>query len=175
MNQPFLIKSCSVWRPLFGPLEDAPLAMCDYRSTSPERDFLAADLLFPHYHGEQFLCKHHPDHRWYFLSKQMTNEFTLMKCFDSQEQGTARCMFFLLLIHLQNIDHWVWLTLQVYLIRHLRIHVLHRLHDRARALSSDVWFFTPSKRSCEDLEATEIISLQQTPWSYPCSFNSREF
>lgn len=80
----------SVWRPLFGPLEDFPLTYCDRNTVNIERDYLAADLIFPHYIGEQYVVKHHPDHRWYFLSNQTPNKFTLLKCYDNKE-NVASC------------------------------------------------------------------------------------
>ncbi|KAI1128108.1 hypothetical protein F5Y10DRAFT_180440 [Nemania abortiva] len=81
----------NVWRPLFGPLYDCPLIYCDWKTVVPDRDFLAADLIFPHYIGEQYLVTHHPDHQWYFLGGQRTNEFTFLKCWDS-DQTVARCV-----------------------------------------------------------------------------------
>ncbi|KAK4178918.1 hypothetical protein QBC36DRAFT_323629 [Triangularia setosa] len=81
----------NVWRPLFGPLKDCPLTFCDWETVDVERDYLPADLLFPHYIGEQYLVTQHPDHRWYFLSDQQTNEFTLLKCWDSKAD-VARCV-----------------------------------------------------------------------------------
>jgi len=80
----------SVWRPLFGPLHDFPLTFCDWRSIDVKRDYKPADLIFPHYIGEQYLVTHHPDHRWHFLSGQQTNEFTLLKCWDNRAD-VARC------------------------------------------------------------------------------------
>lgn len=81
-----------MWRPLFGPLGDAPLAYCDWNTVDVGRDYLPADLIFPHYIGEQYLVTHHPSHRWYYLSGQRTNEFTFLKCWDSRDD-VARCKF----------------------------------------------------------------------------------
>ncbi|KAK4195512.1 hypothetical protein QBC40DRAFT_315961, partial [Triangularia verruculosa] len=81
----------NVWMPLFGPVEDCPLTFCDWNTVNVERDYRSADLIFPHYIGEQYLVTHHSDHRWYFLSGQQTNEFTLLKCWDNKE-GVARCV-----------------------------------------------------------------------------------
>ncbi|KAK0642176.1 hypothetical protein B0T16DRAFT_421139 [Cercophora newfieldiana] len=81
----------NVWRPLFGPLEDCPLTFCDWRSVDMTRDYKAADLIFPHYIGEQYLVTHHSDHKWHFLSGQQTNEFTLLKCWGNRVD-VARCV-----------------------------------------------------------------------------------
>jgi hypothetical protein len=87
-----LAEPFSVWRPLFEPLEDYPLALCDYRSINVTADCVASDLLFPHYIGEQYHMMYSPHHQWYYLNKQRTNEMILLKCYESVEDGAARCM-----------------------------------------------------------------------------------
>ena len=37
----------SVWKPLKGPVQDWPLAMCDPRSIKPETDLEPCDLVYP--------------------------------------------------------------------------------------------------------------------------------
>ncbi|VUC20826.1 unnamed protein product [Clonostachys rosea] len=81
----------NVWRPLFGPLDDSPLTFCDWQTVDVDRDYKAADLIFPHYIGEQFLVTYHPQHQWYFLGGQRSNEFTLLKCWDNKKE-VARCV-----------------------------------------------------------------------------------
>ncbi|KAK3385798.1 hypothetical protein B0H63DRAFT_394144, partial [Podospora didyma] len=83
----------SVWRPLVRPLEDYPLAYCDWQTVDVARDYKPADLIFPHYIGEQYLVTHHPDHRWHFLSRQLSDEFTLLKCWDNRQDGAAHTSF----------------------------------------------------------------------------------
>jgi hypothetical protein len=48
-----------VWRPIRGPLRDAPLAMCDARSVSPG-DLVASDLIYHDRKGEIYLMRHNP-------------------------------------------------------------------------------------------------------------------
>ncbi|CAG9949519.1 unnamed protein product [Clonostachys rosea f. rosea IK726] len=43
----------NVWRPLFGPLEDYPLALGDCRTFDFDRDGEPTDLVFPHYIGDR--------------------------------------------------------------------------------------------------------------------------
>ncbi|KAL9124674.1 MAG: hypothetical protein Q9217_006019 [Psora testacea] len=38
----------NIWRPLFGPLEDWPLAVCDFESLEPDEDLVASDNVYPH-------------------------------------------------------------------------------------------------------------------------------
>ena len=82
----------SVWRPLFEPLEDYPLAFCDYRSVDVRVDCVASDLVFPHYVGEQYHMLYSPQHKWHFLNGQRVSEMILLKCYESLEDGTARCI-----------------------------------------------------------------------------------
>ena len=48
-----------VWRPIRGPLRDAPSAMCDARSVSPG-DLVASDLIYHDRKGEIYLMRHNP-------------------------------------------------------------------------------------------------------------------
>ncbi|HUO01840.1 MAG TPA: CmcJ/NvfI family oxidoreductase, partial [Rhizomicrobium sp.] len=55
----------NVWRPIRGPLQDAPLAVCDARSIAPE-DRIAADLIYRDRRTETYSFNYSPDHRWYY-------------------------------------------------------------------------------------------------------------
>lgn len=46
----------NVWRPLRGPVQDAPLAVCDARTLTAERDLVPSRLLYqpPANEGETF-------------------------------------------------------------------------------------------------------------------------
>jgi hypothetical protein len=80
----------SVWHPLFGPVEDWPLAFCDARSVEPH-DLVPCDLLYPHYFGEIYSLTYSQDHKWYYLKDHMPHEAIFVKCFDSKNDGQARC------------------------------------------------------------------------------------
>jgi len=73
----------NVWRPLFGPLQDSPLALCDYRTINPNRDLVGTDLIFPHYIGENYNLNYNPDHKFYFVDKQKVNEVWMFKNEDT--------------------------------------------------------------------------------------------
>lgn len=79
----------NVWRPLRGPVVDAPLAVCDATSMVPE-DFVATDLKYEDRTGEIYSVRPRADHRWLYLSGMQTDEVWLLKCFDSAEDGRAR-------------------------------------------------------------------------------------
>ena len=51
-----------VWRPLRGPVQDSPLAVCD-AATTKQADLLATSLHFPDRTGEVYNVMHSRDHR----------------------------------------------------------------------------------------------------------------
>jgi hypothetical protein len=79
----------NVWRPIRGPVESSPLAVCDARSIEPE-DFVPSDLVYPDKIGETYRFKHNPDHRWFYFPYLERTEAILLKCYDSKEDGRAR-------------------------------------------------------------------------------------
>jgi hypothetical protein len=81
----------NVWRPIHGPLRDAPLALCDVESVAPG-DLVAADLVYRDRTGENYLMTYHPSHRWFYLPEMQPHEVLLLKCYDSAEDGRARFM-----------------------------------------------------------------------------------
>lgn len=79
----------NVWRPIVGPVEDAPLALCDARTVAAE-DFIAGDLIYPDKVGERYRFGYNPDHRWYYFPYMTAAEAILLKCFDSDQAVKAR-------------------------------------------------------------------------------------
>jgi hypothetical protein len=79
----------NVWRPINGPLEDAPLAVCDARTIAAD-DLIASDLIYPNLVGETYALSYNPAHRWYFFPKMRREEALLIKCFDSDETSKSR-------------------------------------------------------------------------------------
>jgi hypothetical protein len=74
----------NVWRPLFGPLKDAPLALCDARSVAPQ-ELVASDLVFRDRVGETYSATYSPDHRWSYFPRMSRDEVLLLKCYDSRK------------------------------------------------------------------------------------------
>lgn len=74
----------NVWRPLFGPIEDAPLAVCDARSVR-KPDLVACDLVFRDRVGETYALAYSPEHRWFYYPRMRRGEVLLLKCYDSYE------------------------------------------------------------------------------------------
>ena len=79
----------NVWRPIRGPVESSPLAVCDARSIAAD-DFVPSDLIYPDKIGETYRFKHNPNHRWFYFPQMERNEAILLKCYDSKEDGRAR-------------------------------------------------------------------------------------
>jgi hypothetical protein len=83
------VQVINLWRPIRGPLRDAPLAMCDVESVAPE-DLVASDLVYQQRVGETYAVTYNPSHRWYYVPEMQPHEALLLKCYDSETDGRAR-------------------------------------------------------------------------------------
>jgi len=79
----------NVWRPIRGPVQDAPLAVSDAQSVD-FGDLVATDLVYPDRTGEIYYVKYNSAHRWFYAPAMRRDEVLLIKCFDSAEDGRAR-------------------------------------------------------------------------------------
>ncbi|KAF8629503.1 hypothetical protein AX17_005629 [Amanita inopinata Kibby_2008] len=79
----------NLWRPIENPAIDWPLAMCDYRSTEPEKDVFPVALLYPDREGETLGVRHNSGHRWKYVYGMTPDECVLLKCFDSAQNGSV--------------------------------------------------------------------------------------
>ncbi|SRR5216683_346296 len=76
----------NVWRPINGPVQETPLAICDARSIREEE-------LVPTAEGvkhEVYLFNFSPRHQWFYFPNMEKDETLLFKCFDSLNDGRAR-------------------------------------------------------------------------------------
>ena len=85
------VQVINLWRPIRGPLRDAPLAVCDARSVAPG-DLVPSDLVYQHRVGETYAVTYNPEHRWFYVPEMQPDEALLLKCFDSKTDGRARFM-----------------------------------------------------------------------------------
>jgi len=83
------VQVINLWRPIRGPLRDAPLAVCDAGSVEPG-DLVPADLVYANRIGETYAVTYNPSHRWFYVPAMRTDEALLIKCFDSATDGRAR-------------------------------------------------------------------------------------
>jgi hypothetical protein len=86
----------NVWRPIIGPVQDVPLAVCDARSVAPAdlvstaiHHFGEDDLEHPRYSGEIYSVAYNPTHRWYYAKDMQPDEVLLLKNWDSSADGRA--------------------------------------------------------------------------------------
>jgi len=79
----------NLWRPVRGPVESSPLAVCDARSIAAG-DLVPSDLVYRDRVGETLSITFNPAHRWWYLPAMRADEVLLIKCFDSAADGTAR-------------------------------------------------------------------------------------
>jgi hypothetical protein len=89
----------NLWRPIVGPVQDNPLALCGAPSVSPQdlvetaiHHFGEDDLEVPRHSGEIYSVRHNPAHRWFYVSDMRPEELLLLKCYDSRTDGRARFM-----------------------------------------------------------------------------------
>lgn len=79
----------NVWRPIRGPIESTPLAICDAQSIDP-KDFVPTDLVYRDKVGEVYRFTYNSNHRWSYFPRLERNEAILLKCYDSKQDGRAR-------------------------------------------------------------------------------------
>jgi hypothetical protein len=79
----------NVWKPIRGPVEQAPLAVCDARTIRAE-DFVPTDLRYRDRTGEVYSLRWNPNHAWFYFPRMTPDETMLLKSFDS---APARARF----------------------------------------------------------------------------------
>ena len=72
----------NVWRPIRGPVQQAPLAFCDASSLA-QSDFVPTDLRYRDRVGEVYSLTYRPEHRWFYYPGMRPDEALLLKCYDS--------------------------------------------------------------------------------------------
>jgi hypothetical protein len=79
----------NIWRPIVGPVEAWPLAVCDAESLDAG-DLVATERRYPDRVGEIYAVRYNPRHRWFYFPQMRRDEALLIKCFDSARDGRAR-------------------------------------------------------------------------------------
>jgi hypothetical protein len=85
------VRVINMWRPIKGPLLDAPLAVCDARTVDP-RDLVPSDLVYRERVGETYSVTWNPAHRWFYAPLMRTDEALLLKIADTRTNVPARFM-----------------------------------------------------------------------------------
>lgn len=79
----------NVWRPIEGPVQSWPLALCDARSID-KQDLVPSERRYPDRVGEIYAVRYNPRHRWFYFPRMRRDETLFIKCFDSATDGRAR-------------------------------------------------------------------------------------
>jgi len=92
----------NLWRPIRSTVLQRPLALCDVRTvkfgSSPDftksgkgGDFEPTTLVYPEKEkqGETWSVKYSPDHRWFYWRAMTPDQFILIKCMDSINDGSV--------------------------------------------------------------------------------------
>ena len=79
----------NLWRPIRGPLRDAPLAVCDGATVAPQ-SLQAAELRYRDRSGEIYYLVHDSEQRWYYAPDMSSDEVWLLKNYDSAPRGASR-------------------------------------------------------------------------------------
>lgn len=72
----------NVWKPLVGPNNDWPLALCDYSSIHPS-DIIQADVLHVDRITENQLLYPNHKHKWYYVENQQPSDLIVFRNIDS--------------------------------------------------------------------------------------------
>ena len=78
-----------VWRPIRGPVESAPFAICDGGTVSAG-DLVVSERRSADRVGQTYAIKFNPDHEWYWYPRMRREEAVVFKVFDSLKDGRAR-------------------------------------------------------------------------------------
>ncbi len=85
------VQVINMWRPIRGPLRDAPLAVCDSRTVAPD-DLVPSDLVYRERVGETYSVRFNPAHRWFYTPEMRRDEVLLLKIADTKTDISARFM-----------------------------------------------------------------------------------
>src|ERR671918_767732 len=83
------VQVINLWRPIKGPVQDSPLAVCD-ATTIDLADLVPSDLVYQHRIGETYSVKYNPAHRWFYVPRMQPDEALLLKCSDTKTDVPAR-------------------------------------------------------------------------------------
>lgn len=83
---------CSIWRPLFGPIKDNAVALCDSRSIE-DYDLIESDHIYPDFESETYMAFHADRHVWYYLADQTRDEVLLITNYDSLTETRTLSLF----------------------------------------------------------------------------------
>ncbi|KAI1203684.1 hypothetical protein F5X97DRAFT_330278 [Nemania serpens] len=75
----------NVWKPLFNPVSDHPLAFAEFRSLQAN-DLVPVRQIYEGYVGETYAVRYREGQTFRYWSGMTPSDMLLLQCFDSQEQ-----------------------------------------------------------------------------------------
>lgn len=86
-----IIDRNSLWRPISGPIEDHPIAVCDSRALDLH-NLIETDMILGDYTGTLLYPQYKPNdtYQWYYMSRQDVEDVLIFKSFDTKK-GSVRC------------------------------------------------------------------------------------
>jgi len=85
----------NAWRPIIGPAQDFPLAICSSTSVDDQdlvktdiHHFSESNLETPRHSGQIYSVKHNQKHKWYYYPDMQTDEVLLLRNWDSAKPYT---------------------------------------------------------------------------------------
>ena len=81
--------SINVWRPITGPVETSPLAICGWDSLE-DKNLIPAERRYQDRIGGVLHLSYNANQEWFYFPKMTTEEVVILKCFDSLDDGTAK-------------------------------------------------------------------------------------
>ncbi|OTA96831.1 hypothetical protein M434DRAFT_392516 [Hypoxylon sp. CO27-5] len=82
------IRAVNVWKPLYHPVEEWALAVCD-GTTVKSTDLVETDSIRQGSISTNYYVKYDEDQKWYFLKEQTPDEALIFKHFDSEPDVEA--------------------------------------------------------------------------------------
>jgi len=77
------VQCLNLWKPLYGPLTDWPLALCDARTVNPAQDLADTDVVMRTGVTENYSIYANSEHKWYYLNNQLASEVLLFRQTDT--------------------------------------------------------------------------------------------
>jgi len=83
------VQIVNLWRPLIGPVTNAPLAVGDFRTFDCQNDLSIHASVY----GTGLGVTHNPEQTWSYIPRQLPSEAILLKCYDSEQGQNGSALF----------------------------------------------------------------------------------
>ncbi|KAL4799556.1 hypothetical protein BDV19DRAFT_261094 [Aspergillus venezuelensis] len=82
------VQLINLWRPISGPIEDHPMAVCD-RGTLDTSKLIETDMIRGEYTGTMLYPRYEPDSacQWYYMNRQGVEDVLLFKGYDTRDDS----------------------------------------------------------------------------------------